>query len=636
MTKRIVLFFIFTTILFPQFSLSDLDKLSNSQLDEIRNKLQSKTIPDIQNQDALELNEIKIIDLESVDTNSNEVEEYFGYSYFQRDITFFDNIPTPDNFKLGPGDQITISLWGETNLRDEFIINKDGSIYYKNIGFINLSNKNLEEAELFLVDKLSGIYATLKDKNNPTKLKIELNTLKSINVYFTGEISNPGISLIHPFSDVLSAITQVGGVNLEGSLRNIEVIRNNKKIASIDFYSFFNDGIDTSSDIRLIDGDVIHVPPVENRVQITGQSRRPGFYELLPEESLKELISHSSGLTASAASTFVIDAIIPMSERLSDDDARTSMNVSFTNSSEVYLNNGDIVLIPEIGLVDSKIEIFGRVKLPGKYSASNSSLKDILDIAGGFDDPIFRKTIRDDEIIILRQDSNQYYSKQFNINYKDADKFKLEINDKIFVYENVNYRNNFTYRFEGEVNKPGTYPLQRGLTINQAIELAGGLTEFSSVSNIIVLQEFTQINESGVESTILENVANVDLDFELGANSVIQALPFENVVSVEGNVYNPGLIAFSKGLTMTEAIILAGGYKPYSMKKRVYVKRANGEIDKANLFRGRVKRIFPGDSVVVPANPNPSDFDITSFIADLSSTLANIAAILLIVDNQTD
>ncbi len=635
MTKRIILFFIFTTILFPQFSRSDLDKLSNSQLDEIRSKLQLETISDPQNQDDLELNKIKAVDLKSPDAYK-ETEKFFGYSYFNRDITFFDNIPTPDNFKLGPGDQITISLWGETNLRDEFIINKDGSIYYKSIGFINLSNKNLKEAELFLVDKLSGIYATLKDKDNPTKLKIELNALKSINVYFTGEISNPGISLIHPFSDVLSAITQVGGVNFEGSLRNIEILRNNKKIASIDFYSFFNDGVDTSSDIRLIDGDVIHVPSVKNRVQIKGQSRRPGFYELLPGESLEELISHSLGLTASAASTFVIDAIIPMSERLSDDDARSSMNVSFTNSSEVYLNNGDIVLIPEIGPVDSKVEIFGRVKLPGKYSASNSSLKDILDIAGGFDDPIYRKTIRDGEIIILRQDSNQFYSKELNVSYENADKIKLEINDKIFVYENVNYRNNFTYRFEGEVNKPGTYPLKRGLTINQALDLAGGLTEFSSISNIIVSQEFTQIDESGVEVTIQENVANVDLDFELGANSVIQALPFENVVNVEGNVYNPGLIAFSKGLTMTKAVVLAGGYKPYSMKNRVYVKRANGEIDKANLFRGRVKRIYPGDSVVVPANPNPSDFDISSFIADLSSTLANIAAILLIVDNQTD
>ena len=87
---------------------------------------------------------------------------------------------------------------------------------------------------------------------------------------------------------------------------------------------------------------------------------------------------------------------------------------------------------------------------------------------------------------------------------------------------------------------------------------------------------------------------------------------------------------------MANAIIQAGGYKPYSMKKRAYVRKANGEINKANLFRGRTKRLSPGDTVVVPENPNPSDFDITAFVADLSTTLANIAAILLIVDNQTD
>ena len=89
-------------------------------------------------------------------------------------------------------------------------------------------------------------------------------------------------------------------------------------------------------------------------------------------------------------------------------------------------------------------------------------------------------------------------------------------------------------------------------------------------------------------------------------------------------------------MTMTSAIIQAGGYKPYSLKKRAYVKRANGEIDKANIFRGRTKRLLPGDTVFVPINPDPSDFDLTTFVADLSSTLANIAAILLIVDNQSD
>ena len=212
----------------------------------------------------------------------------------------------------------------------------------------------------------------------------------------------------------------------------------------------------------------------------------------------------------------------------------------------------------------------------------------------------------------------------------------MEIDDKIFVYENINYRNSFTYRIEGEINKPGTYPLKKGITLRQAIKLAGGLTELASYNNIVVKQEFTNIDELGNESTIIENVANVKVDFILSQNSVINVLPFENVVSVEGNVYSPGLVAYEKGMTMSQAIIQAGGYKPYSLKKRSYVLKANGEVDKANIFRGRTKRLLPGDTVVVPVNPDPSDFDITTFIADLSTTLANIAAILLIVDNQND
>ena len=113
---------------------------------------------------------------------------YFGYNYFRRDINFFDNIPTPFEYKLGPGDEIILSLWGETNLREKFIINKDGLIYYSNVGFINLSNKNLKEAEALLIEELSSIYSTLKDKNNSTELMIELGQLKSVNVYFSGHV----------------------------------------------------------------------------------------------------------------------------------------------------------------------------------------------------------------------------------------------------------------------------------------------------------------------------------------------------------------------------------------------------------------------------------------------------------------
>ena len=144
------------------------------------------------------------------------------------------------------------------------------------------------------------------------------------------------------------------------------------------------------------------------------------------------------------------------------------------------------------------------------------------------------------------------------------------------------------------------------------------------------------MNENDEQITQSESVGSIGPDYLIGSNSVIVALPYENVVRVEGNVYNPGLIANSRGLTMSRAIEKAGGYRPYSMKKRAYVKRANGEIEKANLFRGKAKRVYAGDTIVVPVNPNPIDFDITAFISDLSTTLANIAAILLIVDNQNN
>ena len=363
---------------------------------------------------------------------------------------------------------------------------------------------------------------------------------------------------------------------------------------------------------------------------------RPGYYELLSNENVNDLINYAAGLKPNASSVITIDTIIPFSNRKSQNNIVSSINIDLNVNNQTALNNGDKVLVREAGSSSSKVEIFGRVKVPGEYSAINMTLKDVLDFAGGFDDPIFRKTIVDDEIIILRKDEKQFYSQEIKSSYADANKLNLNIDDKIFVYEKINYRNSSTYRVEGEVNKPGTYPLKKGITVEQAIEKAGGLTSLSTFDNIVVSKEFTDIDEFDIESSRIENVANVSLDFELTANSIIKVLPYENVVNVEGNVFNPGLVAFDKGMTMSEAIIQAGGYKPNSMKRRAYVKSANGEVRKANIFLGRVKRLNPGDTVVVPVDPNPDEFDITTFVADLSTTLANIAAILLIVDNQND
>ena len=631
-----IIFLLFLSTVFAQVSMSDINKLSNQQLDAIKAELQSgakaTTIESITSEGLDESVPVAITSTPVAVATG----DYFGYNYLKKDISFFDNIPTPADYKLGPGDEIIISLWGENNSRTNITINKDGMIYYENIGFINLSNKTLASAEVLLTEELSRIYSTLKDKNNPTKLMLELGKLKSINIYFSGHIENPGINLVHPFSDIFSAIVQAGGINDKGSLREIQLIRNGKIIDKVDFYSFFMDGKNNFSNIKLIDGDVIHIPNVKNRVLISGEVNRSSTYELLLNESISDIIGYASGFTSDASSTLILSQVIPVKERSSDDNARTSIAVNFKSAELTILNNGDSINVLSIPSVDSEVIVYGRVKSPGKYPAMNNTLKNILDIAGGFDDPIFRKTIREDELLVLRQDSNKFYSTQIAVSYKDADQFKLEQNDKIFVYEDINYKNNPIYRVEGQVFKPGTYPIGKDkITLREALSLAGGLTELSSEKNLTIKQEFTTVDDAGNEIITSEPVSNVTLDFEIGSNSVIIASPFENVVRVEGNVYNPGLVAYDRGLTMSQAIVQAGGYKPYSMKKRAYVRKANGEIDKANLFRGRTKRLSPGDTVIVPLNPDPSDFDITTFVADLSTTLANIAAILLIVDNQT-
>jgi len=630
--------FLFFSNIFAQFSERDINRLSNSQLDSIKDALQSTQESDDsvlpENKITTEIDKISIEPLDIQEEKLDEEDsEYFGYNYFKKNINFFDNIPTPSDFKLGPGDEIILSLWGETNLRESFTINKDGAIYYSDIGFINLSNKNIKEAQSLLVKELARIYSTLNNQDNPTELMLEIGQLKSINVYFSGHIENPGINLIHPFSDIFSAIVQAGGIDENGSLRAVQLIRNNQIIATVDFYSFFMYGKSTFFNIKLIDGDTIHIPSFKNRIAISGEVNRPKIYELLDGETVSSIITYASGFTSNASSTIIVDQIIPVEERLSDDNARTKIALNFKNVQSKALNNGDSVEVLSITNVDRNVEVFGRVKSPGIYPANNSSLKYILDIAGGFDDPIFRQTIRENEIKILRQDANQFYASELITSYNEADKIQLMPNDKIFVYENINYRNSLTYRIEGEVNKPGTYVFVEGLTVKDAIENAQGLTQLSSLENVIVFQEYTSLDENDNQITESETVGNVDGDFLLGSNSVVKALPFENVVRVEGNVYNPGLVAFYKGLTMYKAIEQAGGYMPNSMKKSAYVRRANGEIDRANLFQGRSKRINPGDTIVVPVDPNPTDFDITTFIADLSSTLANIAAILLVVDN---
>tara|TARA_B110000196_G_C21151102_1_gene669742 strand:- start:268 stop:2163 length:1896 start_codon:yes stop_codon:yes gene_type:complete len=631
MNKKYTIFLCLISVVFGQVSMGDINKLTNGQLDLIKQELQGQAV-------SQDNTDIKLVETIPTTVNIQSATppapgRYFGYNYFKRDINFFDNIPTPPDFKLGPGDEIILSLWGEINSRENFVINKEGLIYYENIGFINLSNKNLKEAESILVEELSRIYSTLKDKENQTELMLTLGKLKSINVYFSGQIEIPGINLIHPFSDVFSALIQAGGVKQEGSLRMVQLIRNNEIISTVDFYSFFTDGKNNFSSIKIIDGDVIHVPIVSKRIEIQGAITNQGFFELFDDESLADLIQYAGNLAANSSSKITLNQLIPISERSSDDNARSSMVVTIDAASNTKLNNGDMVKIGAISSVVTKVQVLGRVKSPGFYP-STLTLKEVLDMSGGFNDPLYRKSIRRDEILILRKDENQFYGLEFETSYDESDKFELVSGDKIFVYEDYRYNNNLIITVSGAVKKKGTFPFTSKMTVGQAIDLAEGLTPLGDPGAIIVYQSFVQSNNGNVITTS-KNVSNVSLDLVLNENASIRVLKYKDMVNVTGNVYNPGLIAYKQGTTVKNYIKLAGGYREDSLKDKIYIQRADGKISKVG--RGFFKRLKSGDTIVIPRDTSPpADFNATQLTSDIISILTNLATIIFIINSNSD
>tara|TARA_A100001011_G_scaffold318905_1_gene338793 strand:- start:797 stop:2731 length:1935 start_codon:yes stop_codon:yes gene_type:complete len=637
----ILLTLLFSTTIFAQFSAKDINSLSNNELDLIREKIQGDYRKDFVEDNSSVTTGAKKDDvsenitIQSIKNDSQMNDNYFGYSYFNKDINFYDNIPTPPDYKIGPGDEIIISLWGETNSRQSFIINKEGLIYYENIGFINIANRTIEEAEKILVEELARIYSTLDNEDKSTRLKLQLGKLKSMNVYFTGEVNSPGINLIHPFSDIFSAIVQNGGVKKNGSLRKIELIRDKKVINTIDFYSFFIEGKNNFSNLKILDGDIINIPVIKKRIKLVGQVINPGFYELLDKESYDDIISFAGGYTSESGMSITFDQIIPFKNRESDDIAREVKRLSISsNLNNVILNDGDNILVSSIKSVDRSVKVFGRVKNSGSFliTENNSTLKEVLDLAGGFDDPTFVKSIEIDKIVVIRKVVDNILPKEFLLNYNDSNEFLLQRGDNILVYSNSLYIKDQYYEISGEVLNEGRFTYFPGMTVSEAIDKAGGYIDSANKDGLIIYLG-SDIEKS--PDNILLNISN---DTKVIPSSKIVVLEKNPTISVLGNVRNPASFSYNSDfekITVKDALRNVGGSLKRADYKRTYVKKVNGYIYNPNILQRHFKKLDEGDIVFLPKKED-SDFDITSFVSDISTILMNIAAISVVIDRVSD
>ena len=305
----------------------------------------------------------------------------FGRNLFSnKNLTFEPslNIPTPDNYKLGPGDEVIIDIWGNSETTIRQVISPEGNINVSGIGPIYLNGKQIKEASSYLKNMFSRIYSDLSSENSGTFLKLSLGQIRSIQVNIMGEVVMPGTYTLPSLATVFHALYSAGGVNNVGTLRDIVVYRNGKLLKRVDVYEYIMNG-DDSFDITLQDGDLINVGTYQKIISISGNVKRPMRYELKNDEGLSKLLDYAGGFTSSA-----------YKKNLNINRKGDTEHQIFTVFSEEYpsfvLADGDVVTVdPILEKYKNRVSINGAVFRDGNYAINDAikTVKDLVLVAEG-------------------------------------------------------------------------------------------------------------------------------------------------------------------------------------------------------------------------------------------------------------
>lgn len=646
MKKIIISSIILCNFIFAQSGATDIDELLENypQISTYRTNTSyytSSTSSTKENFDFADYSDEELLALDSLgvlwfllDTTIVEKEiPYFGYEYFNNPnkIAIFDNVPMPGNYILGAGDQVIISIWGSTQLKSNHMVNREGSIFVDGIGQVILAGLSIEDSESLLLDKFSNVYSTLKGDNPSTFLSISLGQLKSINVSFVGEVGTPGVHAVHPFSDVSMALLQVGGVDTVGSLRNIQIIRHGEKFLDFDFYEYLVNG-KVSSNIRLINGDVILVPPRKSYVEIHGEINRPGIYEAKDTDTVGDLIKYAGDLTAKAQPKVELYRLKAMYDRMSEDNAY-EVYYSDINSSNLE-SAGNLTKLRVLSVPDvvREVTIFGQVKLPGNYAYEDSMhVLDLLKIAGGLEDQTFLESVYIKEAEVIRQVPNNFYPKRISINLSELlngnndQNIFLKNKDIVIVRENSKYTKPKYVIITGEVNVPGKYTIQRKEeTLQSLINRAGGFGTNAYVNGLQMYRDSTQIVLRGYEIYVAD-----------GDSIFVPQSP--GAIKVEGEVNRQGLVQFVPGKTLSYYIEKAGGYTYNANKRNVIVQYANGNVRKKKTVLPYLLYLSPpirdGATVTVYTKQPSNAFNTVQLLTATASAASSIVTLYILIDN---
>ncbi len=597
--------------------------------------------------------------------------KYFGYDFFTRrdTVSFFENLPAQAKYQLGPGDELIISLWGQTQIRKEYIISRDGKIYDEKVGLLNLSGKNIEKAKEYLTNQFGRVYSTLKGQNPSTYIDISLGELRSINVNIVGEVNYPGVYPVHPFSTIITGLVQAGGVDTTGSLRNLQIIREGEVQTTLDLYDYLLMGV-SPENIQLRDKDVVFVPTRLYTVTIDSFVWRPGIYESKPNETIAQLIEYSGGLKPNASTIIGLKRILPISKRDTSKSTIENYYINYNNSELYNTQDGDRLTVYSIPETVMRVELSGQVKRPGEYYFyEGMKLIDLIELGGGFNDTTFWKSIYHNKGELIRRNSKSRYETVTKVNLNniyngDEGNIKLHNLDRFIVHANLNFFKKDDVKIIGEVNVPGSYSLiSDNETLESLIARAGELTPKALKNGISIYRDkkYFEIIETQDPSVITSetdnNISKVD-DISINDNYIsdnennlniksekvrvawknnkIILMPGDSIVikeitgtvNVAGEVYSPGLVEYQSGKNLRYYLNSAGGINNIGSKKSIIIVYPNGLIKPRRWYFD--PKVEDGSTIIVNRKSNLEPFNITDFAKNWTSIISSAITVVIL------
>lgn len=551
---------------------------------------------------------------------TDNASQIFGHDVFtNRNLTFEPsiNLATPVDYRLGPGDEVIIDVWGASENTIRQSISPEGTIQVSGLGPVQLSGMTVKDANAYLQREFSKIYSGISGSEPTSQIKLTLGDIRTIQINIMGEVAVPGTYTLSSFSSVFHALYRAGGVNKIGSLRSIKVVRNGKTIADLDVYDYLMKG-KMKDDIRLQEGDVIIVNPYESLVRIAGKVKRPMFYEMKPTETVATILNYAGGFTGDAYKKAV--RIIRKSGR-----EHQVYNVDEMDYSVFRLDDGDSISVDAVlKRFENRVEIRGAVYRSGLYELSGTvnTVKQLIKKAEGLrGDAFLNRALLDRENEDL---SHEVIAVDLGGLLKGtvAD-IPLQKNDILYIPSIHDLKEEETISIHGEVASPGTFLFSKNMTIEDLLVQSGGLLEAAATTKVDITRRIKDPKSTSF-SSVLGKTYSFDIKDGLvvGGEGDFHLEPFDEVyvrkspayrkqqnVVVAGEVLFGGNYALvKKNERLSDLISKAGGITPDAYVKGArLIRKMTEEEQRRQADAVRMARMGEGKDSISIEKLNISD-----------------------------